>query len=226
MADLTAHESEKQRVQKVGQVYRDKGYDVLIEPQGDQLPDFLQAFRPDLIVHKGDEHIVVEVRTRGQISDFPQVNELAKVVRNEADWKFELFLLGPENSFFVNGASPLTVEEIRSRRKEVAFFVENGHLEAVFLMGWSLVEAILRVLAVKEEIAGETATPDYLLKQMTFEGIIARETYHDLKRAQQTRDAIAHGFKSSQLTVETVQELINLIDGELLQELDNVAEGS
>lgn len=226
MADLTARESERQRVQKVGQVYRDKGYDVLIEPQGDQLPDFLKTFRPDLIAHKGDENIVVEVRTRGQVSDFPQVNELAKVVRNEADWKFELFLLGPENSFFVDGASPLTVEEIRLKRKEVALFVENRHLEAAFLMGWSLVEAILRVLAVKEGIEGETATPDYLLKQMTFEGIIARETYHDLKHAQKTRDAIAHGFKSSQLTVETVQELIDLIDEVLLQELDNVAEGS
>ena len=226
MADLIAHESERQRVQKVGQVYRDKGYDVLIEPQGDQLPDFLQAFRPDLIVHKGDEHIVVEVRTRGQVSNFPQVNELAKVVRNEADWRFQLFLMGPENSFFVNGASLFTVEEIRLKIKGVAFFVENGHLEAAFLIGWSLVEAILRVLAVKEEIAGETATPDYLLKQMTFEGIISRETYHDLKYAQKTRDAIAHGFKSSQLTVETVQELIDLIDGALLQELNNVAEGS
>ncbi len=223
MADLTARESEQQRIQKVGQVYRDKGYDVLMEPQGNQLPDFLQTFQPDLIVHKGDEHIVVEVRTRGQVSDFPQVNELAKVVRNEAGWKFELFLLGPENSFFMNGASPLTVEEIRSKRKEVALFFQNGHLEAAFLMGWSLVEAILRTLAVKEGIEGETATPDYLLKQMAFEGIIARETYHDLKRAQKTRDAIAHGFKSSQLTVETVQELIDLIDGELLQELDNVA---
>ena len=224
MADLTARESEQQRIQKVGQVYRDKGYDVLIEPQSDQLPDFLQAFRPDLIVHKGDEHIVVEVRTRGRVSDFPQVNELAKVVRNEVGWKFQLFLLGPENSFFVNGASLFTVEEIRLKIKEVAFFVENGHLEAAFLMGWSLVEATLRVLAVKEGIEGETATPDYLLKQMTFEGIIARETYHDLKHAQQTRDAIAHGFKSSQLTIETAQELIDLIDGELLQELDNVVE--
>lgn len=224
MADMTSYESERQRVQKVGQVYRDKGYDVLIEPQGDQLPDFLQAFRPDLIVHKGDEHIVVEVRVRGQVSDFPQVNELAKVIRNEADWKFELFLLGPENSFFMNGASPLTVEEIRSKRKEVVLFFQNGHLEAAFLMGWSLVEATLRVLAVKEGIEGETATPDYLLKQMTFEGIIARETYHELKHAQKTRDAIAHGFKSSQLTVETVQELIDLIDGVLLQELDNVVE--
>ena len=224
MADLTSYESGSLRIQTAIQAYRGKGYDVSIAPRGDQLPDFLQAFRPDLIAHKGDENIVVEVRTRGQISDFPQVNELAKVVRNEADWKFELFLLGPENSFFVDGASPLTVEEIRSKRKEVALFFQNGYLEAAFLIGWSLVEAILRTLAVKEEIAGETATPDYLLKQMTFEGIIARETYHDLKRAQQTRNAIAHGFKSSQLTVETVQELIDLIDGELLQELDDVVE--
>ncbi len=152
------------------------------------------------------------------------MNELAKVVRNEADWKFELFLLGPENSFFVNGASLFTVEEIRSKIVEVALFVENGHLEAAFLIGWSLVEATLRVLAVKEGIGGETATPDYLLKQMAFEGLIARETYYALKHIQQTRNAIAHGFKSSQLTVETVQELIDLIYGELLQELDNVTE--
>ena len=226
MVDLTARESERMRVEEIAQTYREKGYDVLIEPRDDQLPDFLQAFQPDLIVHKGDEHIVVEARTRGQVSDFPQVNELAKAVRNEADWRFQLVLLGPENSLSVAGASPFTVEEIRLKIKEVAFFLENGHLEAAFLIGWSLVEATLRTLAVKEEIAGETATPDYLLKQMTFEGIISRETYHDLKRTQQTRDAIAHGFKSSQLTVETVQELIDLIDGELLRELDNVTEGS
>lgn len=224
MVDLTARESERMRVEEIAQTYLDKGYDVLIEPEGDRLPDFLQAFRPDLIVHKDDEHIVVEVRTRGQVSDFPQVNELSKAVKNEADWRFQLVLLGPENSLSVAGASPFTIEEIRSKIVEVAFFVENGHLEAAFLIGWSLVEATLRVLAVQEGIEGETATPDYLLKQMTFEGIIARETYHDLKHAQQTRNAIAHGFKSSQLTVETVQELIDLIDGELLQELDNVVE--
>ncbi len=224
MVDLTARESERMRVEEIAQTYREKGYDVLIEPQGDQLPDFLQAFRPDLTVHKGDEHIVVEVRTRGQVSDFPQVNELAKAVKNEAEWRFQLVLLGPENSLSVAGASPFTIEEIRLKIVEVAFLVENGHLEAAFLMGWSLVEATLRVLAVKEGIEGETATPDYLFKQMTFEGIIARETYHALKHIQQTRNAIAHGFKSSQLTVETVQELIDLIDGELLQELDNVTE--
>ena len=228
MVDLTARESERMRVEEIAQTYREKGYDVLIEPRGDQLPDFLQAFQPDLIVHKDNEHIVFEVksRLRGQISKFLQADGLAKAVRNKADWKFQLVLLGPENSFSMAGASPFTVEEIRSKIMEVAFFVENGHLEAAFLIGWSLVEATLRVLAMKEEIAGETATPDYLLKQMTFEGIISRETYHDLKHAQQTRDAIAHGFKSSQLTVETVQELIDLIDGVLLQELDNVTEGS
>ena len=44
MVDLTARESESLCVQKVGQVYRDKGYDVLIEPQGDQVPDFCEVF--------------------------------------------------------------------------------------------------------------------------------------------------------------------------------------
>ena len=63
MADLTSYESGSLCIQAAIQAYRGKGYDVSIEPQGGQLPDFLQAFRPDLIAHKGDEHIVVEVTT-------------------------------------------------------------------------------------------------------------------------------------------------------------------
>ncbi len=65
MADLTPRESGSLCIETAIQAYRGKGYDVSIEPQGDQLPDFLQAFRPDLIARKGDEHIVVKVRVRG-----------------------------------------------------------------------------------------------------------------------------------------------------------------
>ncbi|MYB59253.1 MAG: hypothetical protein F4X51_23005 [Gemmatimonadetes bacterium] len=129
MADLTAHESESQRVEKVGQVYRDKDYVVLIEPQGDQLPDFLQAFRPDLIAHKGDEHIVVEVRTRGQVSDFPQVNELAKVVRNEVGWNRTVADLPKLENFSLISILGILISEI----EELNNFSVNQMFVIVFL---------------------------------------------------------------------------------------------
>ncbi len=220
MADLTVQEKELLRINEIAKAYQEKGYEVLLQPQEHQLPDFLKQFQPDLIVHKGNEHIVVEVKSRGQFSQSSQVNELAKTVQKEVGWKFELVLLGPENSLSVGEASPLTAEEIHAKMLDAITFMHNGHLEAALLIAWSLVEAALRTLAMKEGIEAEKAIPTYLLKQLTYEGIISRESYRFLIDIQQTRNAIAHGFKPSQLKFETVQTLIHFIDNDLLQELN------
>ena len=220
MADLTVHEKEMLRIHEIAQAYQEKGYEVLIQPQEHQLPEFLNQFQPDLIVNNGQEHIVVEVKSRGQFSESSQVNELAKAVQNKVGWKFELVLLGPENSLSVGEASPLTTEEIRLKMLEVTTFLNNGHLDAAFLIAWSLAEATLRTLAAIEGVDAKKATPAYLLKQMTYEGVISKETYQHLLILQQTRNAIAHGFKPQQLDRKTVLDLINLIDNELLKELN------
>lgn len=219
MADLTVQEKETLRINEIAQTYQEKGYDVLVQPQEHQLPDFLKQLQPDLIVGKENEHIVVEVKSRGQFSQPSQVNELAKAVQDEAGWKFELVLLGPENSLSVGTASPLTNEEIQVKMSEVTTFLDLGHLDAALLISWSVVEAVLRMLAVQEGIEAEKATPTYLLKQMTYEGVVSRETYQHLLNLQQTRNAIAHGFKPLQLDVETVQKLIRIINEDLLLEL-------
>lgn len=220
MADLTIQEKEILRVNEIAKAYQEKGYDVLLQPREHQLPDFLKQFQPDLIVHKGNEHIVVEVKSRGQFSQSLQVNELAKIVRNETGWKFELVLLGPENALSVGEASPLTAAEIRSKILEATSFLSGGHLDVALLIGWSLVEATLRTLALKEGIEAEKAVSAYLLKQMTYEGVISRDAYRFLLDIQQTRNAIAHGFKPPQLKVETVKALIDFVENELLQEVD------
>ena len=221
MADVTVRENERSHVHAIARSYKERGYEVLAEPQGHQLPEFLRPFQPDLIAHKGQNHIVVAVKSRGQFPKSSRVNELAQVVRKKADWKFELVLLGPENSLSVGRALPLTIEEIRSKMADVASFVEHGHLEAAFLIAWSLAEAILRMLAVNEGMDAEKAIPAYLLKHLTYEGIISRDTYRHLAQLQQTRDALIHGFKPLQLNAETVRDLIDLVGNGLLPELDN-----
>ncbi len=223
MADLTVRENERSHIHAIARSYKEKGYEVLAEPQGHQLPEFLRPFQPDLIAHKAHKHIVVAVKSRGQCSRSSRVNELAQAVRKKADWKFELVLLGPENSLSVGQASPLTIEEVRSKMLDVASFLHHGYLEAAFLIAWSLAEATLRTLAVNEGMEAAKASPAYLLKHLTYEGIIPRSTYRHLMQLQQTRNAISHGFKPLQLTVETVQELIDLIDNILLPELDNAS---
>ena len=62
MDDTIALENE--RASAIAAEYRRKGYEVIEQPSTEQLPDFLSGYQPDLIVRKGDEAIIVEVKTR------------------------------------------------------------------------------------------------------------------------------------------------------------------
>ena len=43
---------ERERLLEVAEEYRQKGYEVLLSPQPEALPDFLRGYRPDLIVRQ------------------------------------------------------------------------------------------------------------------------------------------------------------------------------
>src|SRR5215813_7473808 len=59
---------ERQRARALAEEYRSRGYEVIEEPSPAQLPDFLSGYCPDLLVRKGDEAIVVEVKSRSSLS--------------------------------------------------------------------------------------------------------------------------------------------------------------
>ena len=42
---------------------RAQGWEVLSEPGSSDLPAALSAFRPDLVAHRGEEHVVVEIKS-------------------------------------------------------------------------------------------------------------------------------------------------------------------
>ena len=45
--------SEIARAKAVAEEYRDRGYDVILEPLTQQLPDFLAGYTPDMIARGG-----------------------------------------------------------------------------------------------------------------------------------------------------------------------------
>ena len=87
---------EKQRAHTIAQEYRSKGYDVIEEPASEQLPDFLSGYRPDLLIRKDNETVVVEVKTRSSLVKDPSVRDLARLIQAESDWSFELVVVDEE----------------------------------------------------------------------------------------------------------------------------------
>ena len=79
LADMTAEE------------YRNKGYEVSRETQ----LDFLPGFRTDLVVRKGDEVKVIEVKSRASLAANREIRELARVIHSKPGW-IELEVGEPE----------------------------------------------------------------------------------------------------------------------------------
>lgn len=48
---------ERERLLELAQEYRQKGYEVLLPPNPEELPDFLKDYRPEMIVRRGEEAV-------------------------------------------------------------------------------------------------------------------------------------------------------------------------
>ncbi|MDZ8070296.1 MAG: hypothetical protein RMY64_32595 [Nostoc sp. DedQUE08] len=58
----------------------------------------------------------------------------------------------------------------------------------------------------------ECQIPYYLVKQLATEGVISKSEYQLLMNALPLRNSIAHGFKTTQITQNSVSELIELTE--------------
>ncbi len=224
MAISTAN-LERERLLQLAEEYRDKGYEISFHPNPEDLPDFLRSYRPDMIVRRGDEAVIIEVKSRRSLNSSTRqyLQNLAQSVEQHPGWRFELVMTNPEDAVYSPKAeSSLQQPEIETRL-EVARQLATQHPESAILYSWSLVEATLRLVAEHEGMSLQTLDPLYLVKQLVTEGVISRPEYQLLMDALSLRNAIAHGFKATQIKEESVYQLIDVAE-QLLKTLHVSAE--
>ncbi|MGB3517293.1 MAG: hypothetical protein WBA43_12620 [Elainellaceae cyanobacterium] len=224
MATPTAN-LERERLLQLAEEYRDKGYEISFHPNPEDLPDFLRNYRPDMIVRRGDEAVIIEVKSRRSLNSSSRqyLQNLAQSVEQHPGWRFELVMTNPEDVVYSSRAeSSLQQSEIETRL-QVARQLATQHPESAILYSWSLVEATLRLVAEHEGMSLQRLDSLYLVKQLVTEGVISRPEYQLLMDALSLRNAIAHGFKATQITQESVYQLIDVAE-QLLKTLHIGAE--
>lgn len=217
--DARTEQLERSRLLELVTEYRQKGYEVLLSPKPEELPDFLRSYRPDMIVSRGEEKVVIEVKSRPSIASAQYLRGLAQAVEEHPGWRVELVMTNPEDALYsVKVEGSLQEHEIKSQL-QVARELTVHHPESAILFAWSLAEATLRLLANKEELDLQRPEPLRLLKQLATEGVISKAEYQSLMNAFALRNAIAHGFKTTHLTPNIVLNLIEVTE-QLLNSLN------
>jgi uncharacterized protein YutE (UPF0331/DUF86 family) len=212
MATPTAN-IERERLIRLAEEYRGRGYEISFHPNPEDLPDFLKNYRPDMIARRGDEAVVIEVKSRSSLNSSTQyLRNLAQVVEQYPGWRFELVMTNPEDAEYSQSAEGSLQEAEIESRLQVARQLATQHLESAILYSWSLVEATLRLVAENEGLSLQRFDPLYLVKQLATEGVISKSEYQLLMNALSLRNSIAHGFKTTQLTQESLYDLINITE--------------
>lgn len=210
---------ETERLLELAEEYRQKGYEVLFVPKPEELPDFLSGYCPNMIVRRGEEAVVIEVKSRSSIASAQYLQGLAEAVQEHPGWRVELVMTNPKDAlYFAKVEGSLQEHEIKSQL-QVARELTVHHPESAILYAWSLAEATLRLLANKEGLSLQRPEPLYLLKHLATEGVISKAEYQSLMNAWTLRNAIAHGFKTTQLTPTSVLDLIEVTE-QLLNSLN------
>lgn len=204
---------ERERLIRLAEEYRDKGYEISVHPNPEDLPDFLKNFRPDMIVRRGNEAAVIEVKSRSSLNSSTQyLRTLAQLVEQHPGWRFELVMTNPEDAVYSQRAEGSLQEPEIESRLQIARQLATQHPESAILYSWSLVEATLRLVAENEGLSLQRFDSLYLVKQLATEGVISKSEYQLLMNALSLRNSIAHGFKTTQLTQESLYELINIAE--------------
>ena len=204
-----ATDTEDLLTRKTAEEYRSKGYEVLLEAP----LDFMPGFRADLLVRKGDEARVIEVKSRPSLAADPKIRELARIIESMPGWTFELVLVGePEKVDSPEGARAFESAGILQRIEEAERSLQAELPEAAFLLAWSASEAVIRELLTAQGVSSKSITsPGYVLDQGVYHGVVSRNDYDALTRMRKYRNAIVHGFGTDDFNGELVTELIATI---------------
>jgi hypothetical protein len=203
---------EQERLQSIADEYRNKGYEVILQPDSSQLPEFLHPYQPDLIAQMGEETIIIEVKSRRSLAQAPWVREMARSILEKEGWKFELVLVGSEAEISVSEkAHPLNEKEIFQSLEQAQELFEAGFTGASLLQAWSATEAGLRLLAQREGLEAYPTSPAQLVKSLVTEGVISRAEYELLTDVMNLRNALAHGYNVEDYDSAIVTQLINVV---------------
>lgn len=95
LADLNP--LEHQRLLRLAREYRQQGYEVTLYPSSEELPPALANCALDLIARSTAKTVVVEVRTRENLTlnGAEDLRTLTKQVQQVPGWEFELVVTNP-----------------------------------------------------------------------------------------------------------------------------------
>jgi len=177
--------------------YEAQGYRVLRE-----LPvkhtDALGAYRPDLVVQKGPELIVIELKNSVETRDTGDLRALRDLIESHPGWHLRVLLVGDTSRRFGSETKVrnLTIVDYRKRIARARTVWQGGDLEAGLTLLWMTIESALRIHFSKDNgVPSQGITALSMLRSLRDDDILDDKEFELLANGYNARNHAVHGFQ-------------------------------
>jgi hypothetical protein len=181
----------------IAESYRQRGYQVEVEPAGQALPPFLLGFQPDLIARSPNENVVIEVKVGTRTSVADRLREVAERVNNQPGWRFSVVFSDPNNPGQIVEGETTPLPALEQRLESGRQLIQSGQGEAAFLLLWSTIEGVLRLLGDRAKLPLKNLPPSALIRELYSQGELNRQQFDTLMRELPLRNQLVHGLGST-----------------------------
>jgi hypothetical protein len=200
---------QQQSIERIASRYQDEGFHVSVQPQGDQIPQFLAGFHLDMIATRGNEGVVVEVKTnRIDLSSDPDVARLAEIVNAQPGWRLDLVVLQAESHVekAAQEAGEPSDEQLDQILKTADELADKGYANYACVVAWAGLEAAMRRVRDEVELYGRTTATE-LMRTMYSNGFLSREQFDRLRESYKLRTQTVHGLVPPRVEPDLVHYL-------------------
>lgn len=206
---------------EIAREYIRNGYSVEIAPRKSDLPMELRKlnFIPDMIVSRDNQKTIIEVKSYNTIIG-TKLDRIAAVVNKLNGWELEIIYTNPKDFSINNNEINISNERLylNLKRAEVLIgkYQEAQINDVILLLIWGTIESILRNTLNtynSYKLADDTKS---IIRDSVIYGIIGVEDQQYLNNIFEKRNRIAHGYFTTDLTLNEVNNLLdygyNLLD--------------
>lgn len=178
--------TERATLEKLSNNWKAQGFEVFLEPSKNLVPEFLQRYRPDAILIRGEEKVVVEAIRKGQPHAEEKVRRLQALLKGHEGWRLEIVYSGEE----VDAVKTMGNESIRNALVSAESLVVAEPRASLLLM-WAALEAVARNLFPSQ--TNRPQSPGRVIELLAGSGEVTPSEAELLRGLMQLRNRVIHG---------------------------------
>lgn len=200
---------------RVARKLEEEGYSIVREPDPTTIPFDLFGYRPDILAMRGDERLIVEVKSRHDPRNLERYKRVAEAISQHPKWRFMISTIADdfESDDAATKFDTGDFDFARVLKKLRSLFDgENFDLAIPFL--WNAYIAGMRIVGQRSGIPIDVSMDRSVLNHMYSLGEISNEEYIRAKEYLSLRNELVHRL-NVKVTKEQAIEMLDFVTKKL-----------